>query len=77
MKVKTLSSDKLKLSASVPPRVRVSSSSSMSEIETVVMAVWFSAIVNVDAISIDGASLIELISTDTSADAVLSPWDKV
>ena len=39
----------------------------------VVMAVWFSEAVKVEAISIDGASLIELIVIFTSADAVLSP----
>ena len=73
MKVRTFSSDKLKLSASVPRRVRVSSSSSTSETETVVTAVWFSATWIVDAISIDGASLTASMVTVTSALDVLSP----
>ena len=45
MKVKTFSSEKLKLSASAPSRVRVNSSSSTSDTEIVVTAVWFSSIV--------------------------------
>ena len=74
MKVRTFSSDKLKLSASVPPSVRVSSSSSTSETETVVTAVWFSWTWIVDAISMLGASLTASIVTVTSALEVLSPW---
>ena len=73
MKVKTFSPDKLKLVASVPPRVKVNSSSSTSETDTVVTAVWFSSTWIVDAISIDGASLTGSIVTVTSAVEVLSP----
>ena len=43
----------------------------------VVMAVWFSETVRVEAMSIDGASLIEFIVIFTSADEVLSPCNKV
>ena len=39
LKVKTLSVERSKLSASVPPRVKVSSSSSTSETDIVVTAV--------------------------------------
>ena len=77
MKLKTFSADRLRLLASVPPKVNVSSSSSTSDIDMVVMAVWFSETVRVEAMSIDGASLIEFIVIFTSADEVLSPCNKV
>ena len=57
----------------MPPRVRVSSSSSTSETETVVTAVWFSSTRMVSAISMDGLSLTASMVTDTSALEVLSP----
>ena len=74
MKVKTFSLERLKLSASVPPRVRVNTSSSTSDTETVVTAVWFSWTLIMDAISMDGSSLTASIVTVTSALDVLSPW---
>ena len=52
---------------------RVRSSSSTSETEIVVTAVWFSAACIVDAVSIDGASFTASIVTVTSALEVLSP----
>ena len=58
----------------MPPKVKVNSSSSISETETVVTSVWFSATWIVDAISIAGASLTASIVTVTSALEVLSPW---
>ena len=73
MKVKTFSSDKLKLSASAPSRVRINSSSSTSDTEIVVTAVWFSSTCIVDATSMDGASLTASMVTVTSALEVLSP----
>ena len=74
LKLSTFSDVRFKLFASSPLKVKVRSSSSGSETDTVVIAVWFSGIESVDAISIEGASLIGLISTSTSADDVLSPW---
>ena len=58
----------------MPPSVKVNSSSSTSETETVVTAVWFSATWMVDAISMVGASLTASIVIVTSALDVLSPW---
>ena len=74
LKDKILSVDKSKLLASVPLRVSVKSSSSTSETDIVVTAVWFSAACTVDAVSIDGASFTASIVTLTSALEVLSPW---
>ena len=73
MKVKTLSVERSKLSASVPLRVRVKSSSSTSETDIVVTAVWFSATCIVEAESMDGASFTASIDMLTSALEVLSP----
>ena len=74
MKVKTFSPDKLKLAASVPPSVNVTSSSSASDTDTVVTAVWFSLTWIVDAISMDGKSFTDSTVIETSALEVLSPW---
>ena len=74
MKVMTFSVERLKLSASAPPRVKLSSSPSTSETETVVTATWFSSTWIVDAKSIDGASLTASMVMVTSALDVLSPW---
>ena len=68
-----MSVDKSKLSALVPLMDRVRSSSSTSETEIVVTAVWFSAACIVDAVSIDGASFTASMVKVTSALEVLSP----
>ena len=77
MKVRTFSVERLKLSASVPPRVNVSSSSSISETEIVVISVWFSSTWMVNATSMDGASLTASMVIFTLALDVLLPWVRV
>ena len=73
----TLLSDKLKLSASVPVILRVNSSSSASDVNTVPTSVSPSFTVMVDAILIVGLSLIPSMTIFTLEDDVLSPCFKV